>query len=316
MRGQAVSELALLMLVLVTVLVFGVHFAEVHTLGIRAQEAAQAALFDTTALKMHDASTGNWGYADVAIHTAAAATLENYADREGRHAATTRATTDWAFTRADVMEMECGNEGGVDLSPVKPLQNSYPKGDTLMSCTAGLLVKGFRIPLSFVDQGPAGFFKHSHRENLDYGLCAAGQSRNMLCNQRYTILLDDWGYSGPEERKECPLNGEGGGECANRGYWHMVERAYQVQLAAPTPGGVGGKRTAASDLAKHTVGESPIDENHFYLSFRGWESSVSRYADTVKTSHKQVEWETSPWSDPVEYKKSKRENCWLGLPCQ
>ncbi len=308
MRGQALSELALLVLVLVTVLVFGVHFAEVHTLGMRAQEAAQAAMFDTTALKMHDASTGNWGYADVAIKTAAVTTLENYADREGRHLATTRTTTDWAFTRADVMEMECGHERGIDLKPISPLTHSYPTGDTFMGCTAGLLVKGWRIPLAFAE-GPTGFFKHSHREPLDFGLCAAGTSRGMVCAQRYLILLDDWGYSGPEERKECPLNGEGGGECANRGYWHMVERAFQDSLADQ----VGGKRSAGSELAKNTVGKSPIDENHFYMSFRGSESA---YTDTVKVSHKQVEWETSPWSDPVEYKKSKRDNCWLGLPCK
>lgn len=313
-RGQALSELALLMLVFVTVLVFGVHFAEVHTLAIRTQEAAQAAMFDTTALKMHDASTGNWRYADDAITTAAPATLENYEDREGRHAATTRATTDWAFTRADIVEMECGKEPGLEseLEPVKPLQHSYPRGDTVMTCNAGMLVKGWRIPLSFVDQNATGFFKHSHRQNLDYGLCAAGRSKGMECANRFMILLDDWGYSGPEERKECPLSHEKGGECANRGYWHMTERAFQEQLAT----GANGKRPAGSDLAKATVGKSPIDENHFYMSFRGSESSLKPYTDTVKLSHKQVEWETSPWSAPVEYKKSKRENCWLGLPCK
>ena len=315
MRGQALTELALLMLVMVTVIVFGVHFAEIHTLAMRSQEAAQAGLFDTTAAKMHDASTGNWGYADVEISTAAAQTLKNYGDREGRHAATTRTTTDWAFTRADVMEMECGKESGVDLAPVDPLGKSLPKGDTALSCTAGLLVKGWRIPLSFVDQGPTGFFKHSNREDLDFGLCAAGSSHAMLCPQRYTILLDDWGYSGLEESKECPLMSEGGGECKNRGYWHMVDRAFEEELATRVR---GGKQTAGSELARATVGQSPIDENHFYLSFRGSEDRdhLGPFTDTVGESHKLKLWETTPWSDPVDYRNSKREACWLGLQCK
>ena len=310
-RGQAVTELALLLLVFVTAIIFGVHFAEVHALGMRTQEAAQAGLFDTTAMKMHDTSTGNWDLAkNVAIATAAASTLENYADREGRHAAPSRPTADWVFSRADEIEMDCGHEAGVDLAPVKPLDKSLPAGDTALGCTAGVLVKGWRIPLSFADKGAGGFFKKSHYEPLDYGLCAAGTSRNRECRQRYVILLDDWGYAGPKEGPECPLQVEGGDECAdNRGYWHMVKRAYERQVELES----NGKRTAGTALAKHTVGKSPIDENHFYLSFRGSESA---FTDSLVESHHEKKWETTPWSKPSAYKKSKREACWLGLECK
>lgn len=309
MRGQAVTELALLLLVFVTVLVFGIHFAEVHALAIRSQEAAQAAVFDTTAVKMHDTHTGNWDLAkNVAIATAAQSAEENYADREGRHAAPSRQTADWVFTRAGEIEIDCRPDPGIVLSPVKTLDRSLPKGDTAMGCNAGLVVKGIRIPLSFADQPRNGFFKKSHFDPLDYALCAAGTGAG--CQGRFVVLLDDWGYSGPKEALECPLQLEGGNECANRGYWHMVKRAYERQIALEG----NGIRPAGTALAKHTVGTSPIDENHFYMSFKGLDPD--KFTDSVGVSHQDVKWETTPWSFPSAYKKSKRDACWLGQDCK
>src|SRR5207249_4993558 len=52
--GQAAAEAAIGMLVFVTVLMFGLHFAEVGYLTVKIQEAANGALWDTTAKKMHD----------------------------------------------------------------------------------------------------------------------------------------------------------------------------------------------------------------------------------------------------------------------
>ena len=308
-RGQAVTELALLLLVFVTVLIFGIHFAEVHALAMRSQEAAQAALFDTSAMKMHDTSTGNWDLVkNVAIATAALATAENYADREGMHAAASKKTADWVFSRAGEIEIDCRNEPGIQLSPVEPLDHSLPVGDTAIGCNAGLIVKGLRIPGSFADRSD-GFFKKSHFEALDYALCAAGTGHG--CDGRFVMLLDDWGYSGPKEGLDCPLQVEGGGECANRGYWHMVKRAYERQVALQV---TGGMHTPGSDLAENVVGDSPIDENHFYLSYVGLASKA--FEDSVVQSHVLKEWETTPWSFPSAYKKSKRDDCWLGLDCQ
>ena len=309
MRGQAVTELALLMLVFVTVLIFGIHFAEVHALGMRTQEAAQAALFDTTAMKMHDTSTGNWDFAkNVAIATAADLTEKNYADREGRHAAASRRSADWVFTRAGEIEIVCRNEKDLKLSPVKPLDRSLPVGDTALGCNAGLVVKGLRIPGSFADRASDGFFKKSHFDPLDYSLCAAGTG--VGCKGRFVILLDDWGYAGPKEALECPLQVEGGGECANRGYWHMVKRAFERQVALEGD----GLRKAGSALARATVGKSPIDEDHFYLSFRGLDPSS--FSDSIVESHYEKSWDTTPWNYPSNYKKSKRDACWLGLDCK
>ena len=301
-RGQAVTELALIVLVFVTVLMVGIHFAEVHALGIRTQEAAQAALFDTTAARMHDTSTGNWDIAkNVAIATAATTTEENYADREGRHAAPSKKTADWVFSRAGEIEISCQHDPGLVLSPVASLDKSLPRGDTAMACNAGLIARGIRIPGNFADQGGQGFFQKTHFDARDYKLFASSGN--------FVILLDDWGYAGPKESPECPLQVQGGGECANRGYWHMVKRAYERHVAIDG----NGLRPAGTALAKHTVGDSPIDENHFYLSYRGLEEA--KFQQDIVQSHHDTKWDTTPWNFPSAYKRSKRDGCWLGLEC-
>lgn len=307
-RGQAVTELALILLVFVTVLMVGIHFAEVHALAIRTQEAAQAALFDTTAARMHDTSTGNWDIAkNVAIATAAATAEENYADREGRHAAPSRRTADWVFSRAGEIEIQCRPEPGVVLSPVDSLDTALPRGDTAMSCNAGLVVNGIRLPGSFADQGGAGFFQKSHFDARDYPLCASGSGP--ACASGFVILLDDWGFAGPKEEPECPLQVQGGGACANRGYWHMVKRAYERHVGIDG----NGLRPAGTALAKHTVGTSPIDENHFYLSYRG--QKEAQFQQDVVQSRADKKWDTTPWNFPSAYKRSRRDACWLGREC-
>ena len=53
-RGQGTTELALGLLLFVTVLIFGIHFAEIGYLSLKVQESATSALWDTTSAKMHE----------------------------------------------------------------------------------------------------------------------------------------------------------------------------------------------------------------------------------------------------------------------
>jgi hypothetical protein len=251
---------------------------------------------------MHDTSTGNWDIArNVAIPTAAPAAQENYADREGRHADPSRKTASWVFSQAGEIEIRCRPEPGVVLSPVATLDRSLPRGDTAMACNAALGVKSIRIPGHFADQNGGGFFQKDHFGPRDYTLQASTGG--------FVVLLDDWGFAGEKEAPECPLQLNGGGECKNRGYWHMVKRAYERHVALEG----NGLRPAGSALARHTVGATPIDENHFYLSYRGL--TENQFADSVGVSHHDVKWDTTPWNFPSAYKRSKRDACWLGLEC-
>ena len=56
-RGQGTVELALGLLVFLTVLFFGIHFAEVGMMKLRVQQSATSALWDTTGLRMHRFNT-------------------------------------------------------------------------------------------------------------------------------------------------------------------------------------------------------------------------------------------------------------------
>ncbi len=53
-RGQGTVEMALGVLLFVTVFIFGIHFAEVGYLSLKVQEASTSALWDTTSAKMHE----------------------------------------------------------------------------------------------------------------------------------------------------------------------------------------------------------------------------------------------------------------------
>ena len=52
-RGQATVELALGLLIFVTVLIFGIHFAEMGFLSLKVTEASASAIWDATAYQTH-----------------------------------------------------------------------------------------------------------------------------------------------------------------------------------------------------------------------------------------------------------------------
>ena len=52
-RGQGTVEIALGSLLVVTVLMFGIHFGEVLFMSIKVQEAANSAQWDATSMKLH-----------------------------------------------------------------------------------------------------------------------------------------------------------------------------------------------------------------------------------------------------------------------
>ncbi len=112
------------------------------------------------------------------------------------------------------------------------------------------------------------------------------------------------GYTGQLEARECPLAWEGGVTCANQGYYDQVNAVYGS--------GSGG---AASSLATLVSGGSPIAEGHFYMSFRGRESPIGPYIETVRKSHGDVKWETTPFRAVGAGYNAPRTNCWLGEAC-
>lgn len=302
-RGQAVVETSLFMLVFVTIAVFAIHFAEIGWMTVKAQEPANSALWDATSQKMHDTFAGNWDLYQQAIKFGQSQAQVKYDNKQFNS----------VRTKNHGIDTRCENIKNISLLPTAPAASAIPNKETGMGCTAKVTLEGFSFPRFFLQDADHGFFKAEQRKR-SYAICAAGYQNNASgqCMGRYVIELDDWGFSGPQERKECKLDFDGATGCDNQGYYDLVKKTYDAQVS----NGGDGFSTESSNLAKDVVGQNPLpgDENQFYLSFRG---SESQYTEDLRQSHFDTKWETTPFDDRSEYRQysAHRDGCWLGLQC-
>ena len=108
---------------------------------------------------------------------------------------------------------------------------------------------GYRIPQFFLETSQKGFFQADHWTPRDIPVCSSERAVGGECPSWVPILLDDWGFSGKDEMKECPLNHEGKSGCDNKGYFNLVNKSY---VAESKLAGTWGD-TPASELADATV---------------------------------------------------------------
>ena len=307
-RGQGTVEAALGTFVFVTILIFGIHFAELGHIALKVQEAANAAIWDSTSQQMHDVTAHSWNEYQAAITFANTQANARYVDFDALR--TSGATTTLVFTRAENMQVGCRPlQGGDRLQPSAPhafAAGTYPSGQQGIVCQAQADITGFRIPRFFLD---GNMSNARHFRPIRIPACAVGRPVAGNCPGRLGMLLDDWGYSGQLEARECALAWEGGTTCENQGYYDQAASVY-----AATPAPMAG---SASRLASLVAGASPIDEDFFYLSFRGRESTYGPYQETVQSSHGDLLWETTPFQHPYNSRyDAPRTDCWLGNTCR
>jgi hypothetical protein len=301
-------EMALGLLLFVTVLIFGIHFAEVGYLSLKVQEAATSALWDTTSAKMHELP-GKFTHLDHAISQAGQHATERYEDFDGRTSRHGRPEIVQVFTSANGLRVTCEAEKQISFQASDSTKDVYEDTGG-MRCTAEAELAPIRIPEHFVDNGQGAIFDVPHYVMGAIPVCAIGRPHpgngNKKCRGAYGILLDDWGLAGPSESGECKVLDEGG--CGNKPYYQSTELVYKDHV------GVNG---AAQDLAEKIVGESPIDPGKFWMSFRGMDSE---FLDQEHGGDADPgEWVTTPGADsPTEgYKNSygARGECFLGAKC-
>ncbi|MDC0712872.1 pilus assembly protein [Stigmatella sp. ncwal1] len=298
-RGQSVVELAVGLIVFITVMMFGIHFAEVGYLSLKVHEAAVSPLWDSTAFRVHrmqhqpdnigDFST----FPSIAPWVMSDANLR-YRDFDGRSSTSgDRDQVSHVFTRIDGMQVQCERDDKVEFdlprsrmpamrSPRAGDWGYYPPGQDVgaetdsvldeiyenvggISCTAEAHVEGLStLPTSFLE-GTKGFFQAPHSVRLDMKTCAAGRAVGGVCQGRYGILLGDFGFSDADLSGHCPLQPEmPDSPCAeNRAFYYAARKVFDQ----------GGRAAgnAASEFAEFFVGYSPIDENSFFMSYRGEE---------------------------------------------
>jgi hypothetical protein len=312
-RGQALVETALGTMVFVTILVFGIYFAEVGALTLKVQEAANFALWEATAHVQHDPREGNFQRRG-AVAQAEAEANRRYRDFDGRSSEGGGAmTVQLAIARARSPQVVCeprlpgGDPLIAGIRPVDANGGSTALAQAMtiqspgMSCTASSALRGARIG-RFLEPG---FFKVSHRRaSALFTVCAAGRASDGTCGGSFSLLLDDWGLAGVDEGRPCALNIDNRRYCENLDYHDWVQRVYDRN---------GGGGSAGSALASATRAGASIDEDQFFMSFRGEEDN---YEQDIGGSHagNQTRWEVTPFKVPhggLNYTVA-RDNRWLG----
>ncbi|HZI03175.1 MAG TPA: TadE family protein [Archangium sp.] len=342
-RGQSTAELALCLLVFVTVVMFGIHFAEVGYLSLKVHEAAVSPLWDSTAFRVHRMRENRETIGDFSAFPAIAPRVmanarERYRDFDGRSSTRgPRTQVTQVFTRVKDMQVRCAQDEEVEFdlprsrrpalrSPLPGSWGHYPPGQDVgeptdsvldgiyenvggISCAAEAHLEGLpTLPTRFME-GEGGFFGEKHATPLKMKACAAGRAVGGDCKGRYGILLGDFGFSDPEVSGHCPLQPEQPDvPCSeNRAFYYAARKVFD------TNGRSAGRD--ASKFAEFFVGHSPIDESGFFMSYRGEEDGYIE-RDTPR-GESQDEIDRPRNTGGVDHKPSPKRRpsntCFLGL---
>jgi hypothetical protein len=322
-RGQAMVEMALGTTLFVTIVAFGIHFSEISFFELKSQEAANAALFDSTSGKMHDWPT-NSGAAATTVNNAVngpTGVQTRYQDFNGVTAINNPPRIDQVFTYGKNMNVQC-NVGGNAYSwgPSNWYTNAVFDDNGGLKCSAQADVYvSAAMPLQFLDRStPGGLF--DQQEYAAPGViraCGMGRNVNGNCPGTYRMLLDDWGFAGlnSNESKTCP-GLPYGVPCAgfNTPYWQSTAIVYGESLM--------GIFASADAFAWVLVGADPlmmpgIGEMQFYFSFEG-ENTLFMQPVVALPPEGLPAWETTPFSPlnptdvPYTVAYGTSSGCYLG----
>lgn len=309
-RGQAAVEASLGILVVVTILVFGIHFAEVGYMSVKVAEAANHATFDATGRKHHQFSGGTLDSSprSNAVTQAEGDTSDRYSDYDGRESYA-QAAPNHVFTEADDISVQCQQLGVGSFTNMTiggALNGVYANNDQGgMRCSAQGQLNLVGIG-SFHDSG-GGFFKAQHVASgvTNYTICGFGRASGGNCDGgRVPIALGDWALSdtGNGEAEECDLY-----DCSNTEYYDAVERAFN-NVKGPT--GLG------QALAVAVAGYGTA-EGAYWFTYKGEESGFRQELGGVHNGDDT--WTVTPggpYEEVPQYQAAHgaRQNGFLGFP--
>jgi hypothetical protein len=294
-------ELALGLLVFVTILVFGIHFAEVGYLSLKVTEANASALWHATAAKGHQLP-GDFSAINnhISGNKSGSWATSQYKDFDGRQSQNGSSTIEQVFTRADGLQVTC-EAGGPSFAPVATTGAVFSNTGG-MRCRAQATMQAINFPESFLDQGSGALFQVKHFNPFAMTIC--GVNRGGGCNTGFAILLDDWGLETGQELNECKvLDGAG---CQNRPYYDSTKLVYNQHQRV---------RGFAQQMAQQTVGAVPggYVASNFYHSFRVF-TEQENGGDSDPGSWVTTPGQNSPTSEYIT-SYGNRGNCWPGKGC-
>jgi hypothetical protein len=331
-RGQATTEAALGILVISTVIVFGIHFSEVAMLSLKVQEASASALWDTTGKRMSilTTATPDFGPRRTAIQEAGPEATTRYADFDGRASRPGNTAPTLVFTQATPIQVTCNEDATVapmDLSGSTDIAGMFGQGVGGMVCWAESdfgLVPGFTR--RFMQGDP---FRVQHVSVTSYHVCSMARANGNNCPARAGIALGDWGLTTDTEAENCDLVAPGpSASCANTGYYGMTKRVFNATHTSP---GVGNGQPAGDQLSQflwNTPRGGPqidVDENAFFMAAIGENGSngsqgyMQGFVDHAGAGPYIVTPGGDRYQDaalyPYTLAAQQRERCAFGLPC-
>ncbi|NVI97757.1 hypothetical protein HV824_06445 [Myxococcus sp. AM009] len=290
-RGQAMLEAVLGIIVLVTVLMFGLHFAELAHLSLKAHEAVAAAAWDATAYRVERPgvdTVDDWAWYDsgrIAATRVTYATNERYADWDGRSSTPGDRGPTQLYSQAGTLNTACiRSEDPRNGFRVSATANTPAYGEPgALSCITQGSVRTINLPARFLKAADDGVFSAEHLTRSSFSLCGLGRpAAGDTCRGSLNILLGDHGLtSGEDEERECALLQDDvpGQRCQNRAFYSLAHEGWDRSM-----GWTGLPERWANDI----VGSTPRGRvTGFYLSFRGEESG------TFGESHERI-WQTQP----------------------
>ena len=315
--------MALGLLVFVTVLLFGIHFAELGYLSQKVHEAEAAAIWDSTAYRAYE--FGGWTDSQrIAAPAAELNTTQRYQDWDGR-ASVARTAPKLALTRAEPLFVSCARD--TLAYPLGALAPTFGEaGD--VRCSAEGDATAFRVPRSFAE-GANGFFKAAHKGTSAANpmhLCGSGRPVGNACPGKLSILLGDFALTVDQnEAAECQLQTGSPRSCTNSNFYSTTRRTFDKSMTMTAGWGEGWTgfperwtRNIVSGLPRGRI-------TGFYMSFRGEESD---FVEPVEQRLGGGRWQSNPmdaWMPMGPYrtaftnKRTCQNNagyCFLGrYPC-
>jgi hypothetical protein len=346
-RGQAVVETALGILVFVTILLFGIHFAEVTVTQMKVTEAASAAMWESTAGQMHNLPRNTLAAA-FTVNRARTLVRARYADFDGAMGGTGYPQQILSRARPGSLALDC-QLGGANLSQPGggPRLTRYEdaafndNGGLRCDAEAWIDVGGVMAIGTFLDTAN-GFFSKAggarHDDSLPaggYHVCALGRPNglNGPCTGTMAMLLDDYGLAGGgTESGNCPVSPYGARCASNQNYWDAAEAMYRVDSATTQSG-------ADYNLVNWVVGNPgplnwpgrpnvPGNPTSFYMAFCGEDRGPGcmgsfNGATPFAGDGSDTVWQTTPFTMHPEYRTAYNSRnivpaegaCYLGQRC-
>jgi hypothetical protein len=286
------AELVIGLIVFVTVLMFGLHFAELSHLSLKVHEATAAAAWDSTAHRVERPGvngTDGWAWYDVgriAAPQTMADTNERYRDWDGRQSVSGTTGPVQLYTQANALTTTCTpNTDPRNGFLVSATANAPAYGEPgALSCMTQGGVRTINIPARFLEDANNGFFSAAHLTRTNFTLCGMGRPvAGNNCGGSLNILLGDHGLTmGEGEENECRVLTDDipGQRCANKAFYSLAHEAWDRSM---------GWTGAPERFAERVTGSAPRQRvTGFYLSFRGEEEDR-----TFGERHERL-WQTTP----------------------